>query len=234
MGYFRELPNIEYQSPLIDRNSSLDYVEAKNLFRRVRIRPDFENVYTAFNDYTIIEDTRPDQVADELYGSPDLDWVVLISAGIVNIRNEWPLSNKELSEYAEDIYGTEINSVKFYETKEVKDSKGRLIIPAGEVVDRNYKLPKPKVDDLPTQSYVKYYDESTNTYKTVQNITVPVTNLEYETRKNDLKREIRVLKKQYLEIFFNDMRTEMKYKPLSSQYLTEYLKRGENLRITSP
>ena len=182
MGYFRELPNLEYQSPLTDRTSSLDYVEAKNLFRRVRVRPDFENVYTAFNDYTILEDTRPDQVADELYGSPDLDWVVLISAGIVNIRNDWPLSNRELSEYAEDIYGTEINSVKFYETKEIKDSKGRLIVPAGEVVDRNYKLPKPDVDDLPTQSYVKYYDEDTNSYVTVQNITVPVTNLEYETR----------------------------------------------------
>ena len=234
MGYFRELPNLEYQSPLTDRTSSLDYVEAKNLFRRVRVRPDFENVYTAFNDYTILEDTRPDQVADELYGSPDLDWVVLISAGIVNIRNDWPLSNRELSEYAEDIYGTEINSVKFYETKEIKDSKGRLIVPAGEVVDRNYKLPKPDVDDLPTQSYVKYYDEDTNSYVTVQNITVPVTNLEYETRKNDLKREIRVLKKQYLEMFLNDMRVEMKYKPLASQYVTEYLKRGENLRITSP
>ena len=234
MGYFRELPNLEYQSPLTDRTSSLDYVEAKNLFRRVRVRPDFENVYTAFNDYTIVEDTRPDQVADELYGSPDLDWVVLISAGIVNIRNDWPLSNRELSEYAEDIYGTEINSVKFYETKEIKDSKGRLIVPAGEVVDRNYKLPKPDVDDLPTQSYVKYYDEDTNSYVTVQNITVPVTNLEYETRKNDLKREIRVLKKQYLEMFLNDMRVEMKYKPLASQYVTEYLKRGENLRITSP
>ena len=234
MGYFRELPNLEYQSPLTDRTSSLDYVEAKNLFRRVRVRPDFENVYTAFNDYTILEDTRPDQVADELYGSPDLDWVVLISANIVNIRNDWPLSNQELSEYAEDIYGTEINSVKFYETKEIKDSKGRLIVPAGEVVDRNYKLPKPDVDDLPTQSYVKYYDEDTNSYVTVQNITVPITNLEYETRKNDLKREIRVLKKQYLEMFLNDMRVKMKYKPLASQYVTEYLKRGENLRITSP
>jgi len=234
MGYFRELPNLEYQSPLIDRNSSLDYVEAKNIFRRVRIRPDFENVYTAFNNYTIQEDTRPDQVADELYGSPDLDWVVLISAGITNIRNEWPLSNRQLSEYAEDIYGTEINSVKFYETKEIKDSKGRLIIPAGEVVDRNYKLPKPITDDLPTQSYVKYYDEDTNSYVTVQNITVPITNLEYEMRKNDLKREIIVLKKGYLEMFLNDMRREMKYKPLASQYINEYLKRGENLRITSP
>jgi hypothetical protein len=61
-----------------------------------------------------------------------------------------------------------------------------------------------------------------------------VSNLEYETRKNDLKREIRVLKKQYLEMFLNDMRVEMKYKPLASQYINEYLKKGENLRITSP
>lgn len=234
MGYFRELPNLEYQSPLIDRNSSLDYVEAKNLFRRVKIRSDFENVYTAFNVYTIQEDTRPDQVADELYGSPDLDWVVLISAGITNVRNEWPISNRQLSEYAEDVYGAEINSVKFYETKEIKDSKGRIIVPAGEVVDRNYKLPKPTTDDLPTQSYVKYYDESTNSYETVLNITVSVTNLEYETKKNDLKREIIILKRGYLEMFLNDMRTEMKYRPLASQYVTEYLKKGENLRITSP
>jgi hypothetical protein len=234
MGYFRELPNLEYQSPLTDRTSSLDYVEAKNLFRRVRVRPDFENVYTAFNNYTIVEDTRPDEVANELYGSPDLDWVVLISADITNIRNEWPLSNRKLSEYAEDIYGTEVNSTKFYETKEIKDSKGRLIVPAGQIVDRNYKLPKPKVDDVPTQSYVKYYDEDTNLYVTVQNITVPVTNLEYETRKNDLKREIKVLKKGYLDLFITDMRKEMKYGQLSSQYVTEYMKRGENLRITSP
>jgi hypothetical protein len=234
MGYFRELPNIEYQSPLIDRNSSLDYVEAKNLFRRVKVRADFENVYTAFNHYTIQEDTRPDQVADELYGSPDLDWVVLIAAGITNIRNNWPLSNRQLSDYALDIYGTEINSVKFYETKEIKDSKGRLLVPSGKVVDKNYKLPKPEVDDLPTKSYVKYYDESTNSYQTIYDITVPVTNLEYETRKNDSKREIIVLKKGYLEMFLNDMRNEMKYKPLASQYVNDYLKRGENLRITSP
>lgn len=234
MGYFRELPNLEYQSPLIDRNSSLDYVEAKNIFRRVRIRPDFENVYTAFNNYTITEDTRPDQVADELYGSPELDWVVLISANITNVRNQWPLSNRDLSEYAKGLYGENINAVKFYETIEVKDSKGRLIIPGGQIVDRNYKLPRPTTDNLPTQSYVKYYDENTNLYETVYNITVPVTNLEYETRKNDLKRDILVLKRSYLEMFLNDMRISMKYKPQASQYITEYLKRGENLRITTP
>ena len=183
MGYFRELPNLQYPSPLSNRNSSLDYVEAKNLFRRVRVREDFQNVYTAFNKYTIEENTRPDQVANELYGSPNLDWVVLISAGITNIRNDWPLSNKDLVDYVESVYGDEMNSTKYYETIEVKDSKGRVILPAGNIVEKNYKLPKPKTDDFPTQSYVKYYDEDSETYKTVFNVVVSVTNFEYEVKK---------------------------------------------------
>ena len=33
MGYFRELPNIAYQSPLSHKNSSLDYVLNKKFFQ---------------------------------------------------------------------------------------------------------------------------------------------------------------------------------------------------------
>ena len=56
-------------------------------FRRVKIRSDFEKIYNAFEKYTIVEDTR-DQVANELYKDSTLDWVVLISANILNVRNE--------------------------------------------------------------------------------------------------------------------------------------------------
>ena len=37
MGYFNELPEIAYQSPLSHRNSSRDYVIIKNIFRRVKL-----------------------------------------------------------------------------------------------------------------------------------------------------------------------------------------------------
>ena len=40
MGYFRELPNLLYQSPLADRNTSDQYVAVKNLFRRNKLRDD--------------------------------------------------------------------------------------------------------------------------------------------------------------------------------------------------
>ena len=46
MGYFREIPNIEYQSPFPNRISNSSYVTAKNLFRRMKIRDDLQNIYS--------------------------------------------------------------------------------------------------------------------------------------------------------------------------------------------
>jgi len=95
MGYFRELPELYYQSFLSNSNSSQNYLLVKNLFRRCKLRDDLQNVFTIFNKYEIVEGARPDTVAEEIYGSSTLDWVVLMTAGIVNARDEWPLSIKK-------------------------------------------------------------------------------------------------------------------------------------------
>ena len=105
MSYFRELPNIFYQSQSKDRNSSNDYVLIKNIFRRTKLRDDLQNVVTLFNKYQISPGERPDTIADYLYGDPGLDWVVMMTANIINVRDQWPLSDKELYDYAEKSMG---------------------------------------------------------------------------------------------------------------------------------
>ena len=215
MSYFRELPDIEYQSPFADSNSSQNYVRAKNLFRRVKLRDDLQNVFTLFNKYQIPEGARPDIVAEEVYGRADYDWVVLMTAGIVNVRDEWPLSNRDLYRYAENICGTQLNAVHHYETTEVKDSNGRLILPAGKVVDSNFTIPKP--DD----------------YTATLNPVIGISNYEYETTKNEEKRSVYLLRSDYLQQYLNDMRTIMYYEK-SSQYVDKKLIRTENTRVTMP
>ena len=215
MSYFRELPDIEYQSPFEDSNSSQNYVRAKNLFRRVKLRDDLKNVFTLFNKYQIPEGARPDTVAEEIYGRADYDWIVILTAGIVNVRDEWPLSNRDLYRYAENIYGTQLNVVHHYETTEVKDSNGRLILPAGKVVDSIFTIPKP--DD----------------YRATLNPVVGISNYEYETLKNEEKRSIYLLRPDYLQQYLNDMRTIMYYEK-SSQYVNKKLIRTENTRVTMP
>jgi hypothetical protein len=215
MGYFRELPDLEYQSPFVGRNSSDAYVRAKNLFRRIKLRDDLQNVFTLFNKYQIQDGARPDTVAEELYGKADLDWVVLLTAGIVNVRDEWPLSDRDIYNYAEEIYGTQLNAVHHYETREVKDSKGRLILPAGNVVDYNFSIRDP--DD----------------YRATLIPVIGISNYEYEVRKNNNKRSIYILKKGYLQQYLNDMRRIMYYDK-SSQYVDKTLIRTENTRVTMP
>ena len=214
MGYFRELPQLDYQSFLSDSNSSSNYLRVKNLFRRCKLRDDLQSVFTLFNKYEIVEGARPDTVAEELYGSAELDWVVLMTAGIINVRNEWPLSDRQIYNYSLEIYGTQLNDVHHYETREVKDANGRLILPKGKVVDSTFRIPNP-------DSYI-------STISPINGI----SNYEYEVRKNDAKRSIFLLKESYLQQFLNDMRQEMIYSK-SSEYVNENLVRTENTRITS-
>ena len=84
MSYFRELPDLGYQNFLSNSPSSQSYLKVKNLFRRNKLRDDLQNIFTVFDKYEIMEGARPDTVAEDYFGSSDLDWVVLITAGIVN------------------------------------------------------------------------------------------------------------------------------------------------------
>ena len=233
MGYFRELPNLDYLSLLPDRVSSSEYVEAKNLFKRVTLREDFYSTITNFEKYQILDGERPDHVAKKLYDSSDLDWVILISANIINVRDQWPLSDADIYDFAENIYGTRMNDTRFYETIEVKDSRDRIILPKGQIVDYNFKSPQPKVDSSPTSSYVQYWDDGLNQSVTKSQITIPISNYQYETRLNNKKRSIYVLRRSYLVQFITDMRKMMKYKG-STQFVTELTKKSDNIRIKSP
>ena len=140
MGFFRELPNIEYLSVLSDRDSSLDYIKVKNLFRRVKVRDDLKKYFTVFDRITIKDGARPDQVADKVYGNAELDWVVLITAGIINVNNEWPLNSYELYNYSLEKYGALLNATKHFETIEIKDSSGHQILPPNLIVDEEFKI----------------------------------------------------------------------------------------------
>ena len=109
----------------------------------------------------------------------------------------------------------DLNQIRHYETKEVKDSSGRLILPKGKVVDSGFTIPDPS---SPTATL---------------NPVSGVTNFEYETKLNEAKRSIYVVTPQYLQLFLNDMRDIMNYSD-SSQFIDIDLIQTENTRNTDP
>lgn len=214
MTYFRELPEVEYPSPLSDRSSDREYITIKNIFRRVKLRDDLYNSLTAFEKYEIKSNQRPDMVANEYYGNPDLDWLVLVSNNITNVRDQWPLTDKELYEYALEKYGPNLNKNSFYETTEVRDDQNRLVYPEGIVVDSDFTIPDP--------------DNPFFTFNPVQGITY----YEYEVRKNNEKRSISLLRNEYVQQAINDLREELSY-DRSSQYINNKVIKADNIRLRS-
>lgn len=214
MTYFRELPEVEYPSPLSDRSSDREYITIKNIFRRVKLRDDLYNSLTAFEKYEIKSNQRPDMVANEYYGNPDLDWLVLVSNNITNVRDQWPLTDKELYEYALEKYGPNLNKNAFYETTEVRDDLNRLVYPEGIVVDSDFTIPDP--------------DNPSFTFNPVRGITY----YEYEVRKNNEKRSISLLRNEYVQQAINDLREELSY-DRSSQYINNKVIKADNIRLRS-
>ena len=181
--YFRKLPNLNYPSPLKTRESNLDVVRTKNLFRRVKVREDLLSDFMQFDKYKIIGDERPDNVAEKVYGNNNLDWVVLLSNNITDINNEWPLDQFQFNEYLNDKYTqNELGSTHHCETVEFRDRNNQLIVPAGLIVDKNWSMEYLSGEQI----------RSTNTPSTTSNMSEnpvrEVTFLEFETNLNEQKR----------------------------------------------
>ena len=325
-SYFRQVPNFEYVNRTKGNRDISNYINVKNLFKRGKIRSDIFGNLSYFTKYKIIGDERPDNIAFKEYEDSSLDWVVLLSNNILNVQSEWPLPQTSLDEVLLDKYGNYdklYSSIHHYETIEIKNSKGGVILPGGletpnkwktngnfiqatntkvnqisgtdakvatvtmyngiknlkvgsEVLINNvsssvyngrfpvtsvlkvgdvvikftYVLPsipdvkQPEIGGTEEVTftvegtvgvgnayYYEYYDD--NTYHTIPaaNMTKAVTNYEYEMNKEDEKRNIFLLKPDYLNVVFNDLDDFMPYKKGAAQYVSDTLKKGENIRL---
>ena len=325
-SYFRQVPNFEYVNRTAGVQDISNYTTVKNLFKRGKLRPDIIQDLTYFEKYTVVGDDRPDNVAEKYYGDPTLDWLILLSNNITNIQSEWPLPQRALDEFLLEKYKTydKLHSgTHHYETKEIKNIKGAVILPegletpntwrtngnfiqaintkinqisgtnakiatvtmnngikdlkvgsevfinnvsstvyngrfpvtsvlkVGDVVIRfTYVLPdipavkNPEIGGTEEVTftvegnigtgnayYYEYYDGiSYNTIPAAQ-MTQVVTNYQYEIKKENDKRNIYLLKSLYLNVILNDMDKNMPYKKGAAQYVSDTLKKGENIRL---
>jgi hypothetical protein len=220
MGYFNYVPNFNY----VDRNSGAkigDYTKVKNLSRRIKLREDIFQEATVFEKYTIRGDDRPDNVANQIYGDPQLDWLVLISNNIINIQTEWPMPQFAFDSYLIDKYGSyeNLNSTHHYETREVSNSQGVVIVPKGLTIESGSKY--------------TYYDAFGRIEVNTGDFTIEVSNKEYEEKIEEAKRNISLIKPRYLPIILDDIESTMEYKKGSSDYISGTLKSSDNIRLTT-
>ena len=239
MGYFNLLPDILYQSPLSHKISSGAFIAIKNIFRSAKLFDYLSDNATLFNKYVIRDGERPDTVAQKLYGSSSYDYVVILIAGITNINHQWPVQDYQTYDLTLAKYGSEVamNEVHHYETYEIKDSNGHQILPPNLIVDKDFKLdgsslryPTNRFTLISQAGNTQLDDKNEYTIAT-DNIARPVTNFEHEINENEKLRKIDVLRKNYLQIFVNDIKDILSYDK-NSNYITRSLAQTQVTDLT--
>ena len=218
--YFRYIPDFDYVSRLPKAQNISDYIRVKNLFKRTKISEQVFSDLTFFTKYQIITDERPDNVAFKVYGDPNLDWMVLLANNIINVQQEWPLEHTSYYNYLINKYGSDaaLQNVHHYETREIKNSVGKVIIPEGLEVASDFSI--------------TFFDTGLGVLQTVSTeIVTEITNEVYENRINDDKRNINIIKPRFIGLIIEEIEKVMKYPKGSTQYVSKRVVKGENIRI---
>tara|TARA_B100002019_G_scaffold126459_1_gene108911 strand:+ start:1086 stop:1748 length:663 start_codon:yes stop_codon:yes gene_type:complete len=216
-NYFNQIPDFDYVSRLPDAKIS-DYITVKNLFKRGKLREDIFQDVSIFTKYQIKGDDRPDNVAYDFYGDSTLDWLVLTCNNIINVYSEWPMTQFNFENYLLEKYLTydNISAVHHYETTQVTNTLGAVIVPAGLEVDANFS--------------VSFFDEEVGGMTTKYPVST-ITNYQYEEKLQTERRNIFLLEPRYLNVVKDDLEEMMEYEKGSTQYVSRTLKRGENIRL---
>ena len=218
--YFRYIPDFDYVSRLSKAQNISDYIRVKNLFKRTRISEQIFNDLTFFTQYQIITDERPDNVAFKVYGDSNLDWMIMLANNIINVQQEWPLEHQSYYTYLIGKYGSDaaLQNIHHYETREIKNSVGKVIVPKGL--------------EVPSTFTITYFDTGLGVQQTVTTeIVTEITNQVYEDRLNDAKRNINIIKPRFIGLIIEEMEKAMKYPKGSTQYVSKKVVKGENIRI---
>ncbi len=211
MSYFEYLPDVEVRVSSYRTNNVDPFKLAKNIFRRIKIRENLDDIILGFNQYTIKNNQRPDQVALAVYGDMDLDWVVLLTNNIINVYDEWPMSEDELERYIESEYAEESDSIHHWVTQKIVDGRGRTLVKDGRQVSETWTYTRPDGTLIPKDQTIR-----------------PISVYDYEAEKNDYKRNIYLLRKEYINGFVEEFANLVEYLPNVEVDSESQIKRSKN------
>ena len=152
-----------------------NYKLLPHILRRVKLRSGIRSGAFLFDNYDVFDGERPEDVAFKEYGDPELHWIILMTNNITDRYYQWPLTQPQFQEYLKDKYGAgSEDAVHHYE---ITQTSG------------------------PTSS--RDYSHMVECNSDEDNPTI-ISNRDYEQRKQDEYRQIRLLDKRYLDSFVEE------------------------------
>ena len=152
-----------------------DYKLLPDILRRVKLRSGLRSSSFMFEKYDVKDGEKPEDVAFKWFGDPEYHWVILMTNNVTDRYYQWPLSQPQFAEHLTDKYGAgSEDAVHHYE--KTQDSGPTSSRDNSHLVECNEDDENPAI----------------------------ITNRQYEQRKQDEYRQIRLLDRRYLDAFVDE------------------------------
>ena len=169
------------QFPVIDYNLSGvngNTKEVTDIWRRVKVRSKIASNVSLYDLFDVPEGDSPETIAYKVYGDTAYFWIVCLLNNVVNRYHDWPLDEYNFQQFVADKY-TNPNAIHHYEKTQ---SSGKQVGSGPSDYDHKIEV---NSDTAGAES---------------------VSNIEYERRLQDKKRQIRLLQPAYLNSFIDEFR----------------------------
>ena len=199
--YFNLFPKIRYN---FDGNSYNNLTVLGNIFFRLKIRDDIiNNIYSYYNVDVSDTDTM-EILAEKYYGDPEYHWIIALANNIVDAQYDWPMNNRVFLNYIKAKYGTVANAkntVHHY----TKTIKRETIYGTYEDV---IQIDQTTYDSMAASSYeLLTLSDDTDVTETITR--QQISNYDFEYQNNEKKRQIKIIKKEYLSQIITEFKREM-------------------------
>ena len=217
--YFKHFPTIDF-----DLKNDGNLIEAKDIFRNIRVAEDAEEGITGYEYYYVGDQDRPDVLASKLYGDSTLYWLFWMVNPHLAVYNDWPKSQRVLEKYIARKYSGKAlvapfqsdivssSDSKFFQGEKVVGSTSSAfgfvtkIDPTNNQIVLNDITGQFQVGETVTGSNssksfiissVRNFSDSPHHYEDSEGNTA-VSNFDYEQVFNDEKRNIKYIKQDVL------------------------------------
>ena len=164
-----------------DVKGDKNYKLVTEIIKRVKVRNAVKDGLVIFDKYDVKYGENPEDVAFKYYDDAELHWVVLLVNNITDRYYDWPLTDPQFQLFLTDKYGAgSEDAVHHYELAQTSG-------------------PTSSSDD----SHMLEVNSDTENATTI-------TNREYEERKQNQLRQIRLLDRRYLNQFVEEFEQLMK------------------------
>ena len=205
-NYFSIFPKILYS---FDDYKNSEYIT--NILSRFSFEESLKNNFSAYFMYTIKDDETPEIIASKYYDSPNKHWIILMMNDIIDPQFDWPLTYSSLDSYIDVKYmemansntsgagidWSKSNNIAYYMTEKTITPDNIITINQYEIDANTYANTTYSSSNLTLENGDIITLEIDKTYKTYY---------DYEIEQNDSKREIKLLKREFLVPIENEIR----------------------------